>query len=607
MNGLTFAATTFGKDWFSHLQAYGLETAANSWLEKTITQAYDALDTADQQVMAGIIPGTGGVAYVTCRLRERLYDAMLEPFLSQRLSVYSTKEIFYELISTRKEQVSLLQQHTEAVTAAEPEDAIIDVTEDAIIDITSEERPIVYDTVSEAATTADTGAAGEDDPDNGAYEEESWKLGHKYKATLGLSSQEAGWLNKFFNPCNSFLAVEGCCIATIRLYLHCMKKLNAALMKKGKTLSKEAKLFRDLLQLPSNANPYTVTYERQNFESQIYLTIFKRAENAVREFYQHKRKIGQAFPFAAYAARFEKAFGALTTEILNDSDHAIPLPDRETELQLNKMNVNRWKASFDQWVSTLNENNAAQIADQVTRLCAANVQNDTLENIYYEASKSFARVDKEMAVRFYLHYIYTDLHSEKIDNRQLGKTIQKNLFASTEQLQAFEVIANQLIASKDLPAALTAVATIYEKKRRRINLDDAAIAAVRDLNRETVERLNVILQEDEEEMATAGEEITIQLHSAAPAVSSTENIVFVTGLDLNDHQRDLLTLFRDNDCSLPAGEVISYARSRKLFKNQLIESINDCCYEQLDDILIEEAEDRYEMNAFYYQKIINLC
>ena len=41
-----------------------------------------------------------------------------------------------------------------------------------------------------------------------------------------------------------------------------------------------------------------------------------------------------------------------------------------------------------------------------------------------------------------------------------------------------------------------------------------------------------------------------------------------------------------------------------MFRNQLIESINESCFETLDDILIEEEEDYYQINEDYYKQIL---
>jgi hypothetical protein len=44
--------------------------------------------------------------------------------------------------------------------------------------------------------------------------------------------------------------------------------------------------------------------------------------------------------------------------------------------------------------------------------------------------------------------------------------------------------------------------------------------------------------------------------------------------------------------------------ARRVFKNQLIDSINEVCFAVLDDILIEEEEEYYLINKDHYQKIL---
>jgi hypothetical protein len=46
-----------------------------------------------------------------------------------------------------------------------------------------------------------------------------------------------------------------------------------------------------------------------------------------------------------------------------------------------------------------------------------------------------------------------------------------------------------------------------------------------------------------------------------------------------------------------------FAKSKGIFKNQLIESINEICYDFLDDVLIEEEDDYYTINRNYFQTI----
>jgi hypothetical protein len=47
----------------------------------------------------------------------------------------------------------------------------------------------------------------------------------------------------------------------------------------------------------------------------------------------------------------------------------------------------------------------------------------------------------------------------------------------------------------------------------------------------------------------------------------------------------------------------TFAKSNSVMKNQLVESINELCYELLDDVLIEEDDEYYTIDPRYYQKI----
>jgi hypothetical protein len=62
-------------------------------------------------------------------------------------------------------------------------------------------------------------------------------------------------------------------------------------------------------------------------------------------------------------------------------------------------------------------------------------------------------------------------------------------------------------------------------------------------------------------------------------------------------------MFLKNNFSMPQIEIEEFAKSKGVFKNQLIESINESCYEILDDVLIEEEDDYYTIFPEYFQKI----
>ena len=69
--------------------------------------------------------------------------------------------------------------------------------------------------------------------------------------------------------------------------------------------------------------------------------------------------------------------------------------------------------------------------------------------------------------------------------------------------------------------------------------------------------------------------------------------------DLEVHDR-LLAQLADDDSRRPE----AVAKRHGALRNQLIDGLNDACYELLDDVLIEESGDGYTIYEPYYQKIV---
>jgi hypothetical protein len=69
-------------------------------------------------------------------------------------------------------------------------------------------------------------------------------------------------------------------------------------------------------------------------------------------------------------------------------------------------------------------------------------------------------------------------------------------------------------------------------------------------------------------------------------------------------QMETIELFFKNSFSISMSVFESFARVKGIFKNQLIESINESCFEKLDDILIEEDDDFYIINEESYQRLL---
>jgi hypothetical protein len=89
--------------------------------------------------------------------------------------------------------------------------------------------------------------------------------------------------------------------------------------------------------------------------------------------------------------------------------------------------------------------------------------------------------------------------------------------------------------------------------------------------------------------------------------TATTSDAFAAAWGLSATQQALLARFGEQALTLPQAEVEAFARQHGALRNQLIDSINEQCYEQLDDVLIEEDGDTYTIYESYYQQLATPC
>lgn len=592
----------FREEWTNYLRSYGFpDNPKENFYEianKTVSLLHkDEITLLNkallhQQVYTGIAP---------VRVIPYEYDCLFEGTLNLLLADHYDEQqlaaVYKQVISYHQERQQLAGTTATAVLPAPAYNGI------DVIDISLEGGRIDYSEMPVPEPAPVTITSTDNTP---SYYEENAKLGHRFKEKLYLNVREVDWLNKFWNPDNIFLSVEGCCIAVIRLYLACIKAVDKEYKQSDSSFETCISNLTDnaMQVLYPGKSKNDAVYYRERLESDIYLTIFKRAENAVREKYRQKRKLNEDFPYDKYSAAFEDQIGRFVAEAVVSRDKAIPPADRVTEIQLNAQNNTRWRLFFDEIEQKVSRDNYAACISEVVQLAALNINNPQKENIFFEASKLFASYDRQDAVRFYLKYLHADLRSEKADQKQLPKNIHKSLFKTEQEKQSFELVAGNLVQTLNLKAALEEVPGIFAKKRRTVQLDAAAIEAVISAHNETVESLNKLLQDDEpEEVAVLPPIASITLLPPVVEIKTGNAIAFAEGIVLNNHQEELLSVFKENAFSLPAEKVGHFAKERKLFRDQLIESINSSCYEVLDDLLIEEYDDTYTITESYFQTI----
>jgi len=448
------------------------------------------------------------------------------------------------------------------------------------------------------------------------YQEyDNWKLGTKYRAKLNLDESDVRLLNKVWQPHNNFSAIDYCCVEIIKLFLATVTSLTKQYLQEGTTIDIQLTIIADVVarkHLNYRANSPNYKYSIDQTKDQVYSTIFKYCENIVRESYEHKRKLSIDFYGQTPLAQkeFDDRVGLKIISMKSDLISKVNPPDKETEIELNSQNTSRWKNRFDEITKNFKAENINDYIESLKHLTKLNIRTASLENIYFEASKFIAKVDKQASLILYVYYLYCDLVSSKFDNKKMTKTVQKCLFSSIEQVHEFEKIASDLINTKDLNKAIEAASQFYTPKRKRIKLSNEAIMDANKKHSGTVNLLNEYLQDGldvEGNSIKTGEvnteEIKIKISSD---VAIRDKTSISSGLKTTNVQQELLDIFRMEGFILSFERIELFAKSKGQFKNQLIESINDTCYEILDDVLIEEEDKNYTINPDYYNRIVSL-
>jgi hypothetical protein len=333
---------------------------------------------------------------------------------------------------------------------------------------------------------------------------------------------------------------------------------------------------------------------------QIYLNIFKHCENAVRELYGHKRKLDTNTDYKPAAQEgFEAKVVSRVMDLLQILTSKISKPDDDTEIELNSQNPNRWKDKFNQ-SKEVYERDPQEFLKLVYLLEKLNKENPSLGNLFLEVSKFLLKQQNNLSLSYYIKYLYHSSSVEGLDDKKFVQSIHKSLFKNAQQLDDFKKIVNDLIKDRDLDKALNASDKFYEIKRKKIELNKLSIQAAKQQHSETVSLLSEYLKEDDQESA-ASQEISKEI--LKEDIVQGNNSTFVSDISFNEIQAALVGLFKKNNFSVPRSDLEIFARSNSVFESRIIESINEACYDLLDDVLIEEEDDFYTMSQSYFNKI----
>lgn len=442
---------------------------------------------------------------------------------------------------------------------------------------------------------------------------ESWKLGKKYTRKLNLNDEQIELFDKLSFNNNVFNEIDFCRVQILKQFLRTLEYLYQNCIPVNKsyaTVIDELSEIIVALQYNYRRDSLNYKYTYDSVQTEILNHILKLCENNVREFYGIKRKINTDFNYnnPDILDKYNKKIVAKVEFFLLENQYSILDADYKTNIILNETNTNRWKTKFD--LIKEDYSNSIAFEREIFRLAEVNVKNPSLDALFFEASKFVSGFDKICALRLYIHYLDKDLNSSKFNKKQLTQTIQKSLFSTKEQLNDFEKILSEFVANRNLETALEKVNTLYLPKRKRIVIDREAIKNIQIQHSETADILGKILDDDLEyenvsqstEEASNKEELTINIinENSEPQVSK-----YLEELDLNNIQQEILDFFEKQSFNILQTDLADFVKSKNLFLGSTIESINDKCYEILDDNLIEEEDEYFTINTDYYKKLLN--
>lgn len=445
---------------------------------------------------------------------------------------------------------------------------------------------------------------------NSNYDYNYWQLGSKYKTKLNLKDEDVFILNSLIDTNNKFNSIEFCEIQLIRMVLDCINFIKEYYVKNPVSYNDKVKILANIEKTRSFR--FSDNSINRYDEQIINQCIFKTCENAFRDYFKVGRKTDLSWYLHSEQSInfFNENILSVIKDYINQKVLEIGEIDFKSEIEINNYNRSRYKHKLNSLSEKFEKEKILEYKQGIEELAKRNHGNPYIENIYYEASKFITKYDKVLALQFYIFYLHHDLQSTYFDNKPFNKTIQKSLFKTNEQLQDFEQIVAEFINDKNLEKALNAVSKIYEVKRKKIQLDRSTIKEVQQQHSGTVELLNEYLRDESEEgnslfdsQEINSEEINLKIvqQNDKPRQSA-----FLSELSLHPNQISILEIFSKHNFSVPQIEIEEFVKSKGLFKNQIIESINEACYEVLDDVLIEDEEDYYTIIPESFQKIITI-
>jgi len=419
-----------------------------------------------------------------------------------------------------------------------------------------------------------------------------WSFSDRYSEKLRLSKSEQilfdYFESKWDSMCSGFEFMK---IRQVELFREVMKDV------KEQLIYNTAISFNFKSQNGAYDHSQSVfTYHDLTIEEKVRMVkncIFRLCRNKLYERYELNRSV-DIFTYEHNERSKKEITGLLELvgPLIDPLAKKLPEFTDEEETEVNTVYRTRWRIVHEEVKAAFNQNMDVQYYLQnIHRLTKINKENPGVQHLLFDAAKLLAGINNVAALKVYLQYIDVYHHFFNDEEKPLPKCTCKKLFRKEGLQSLFEDIVNQYKKDKDREKAYEAIHDLYLPVRRKINLDKKEIEKITRLHSETVQLLNEVMDEEEDE-----EEVVEKM----PVVNNLQSAHHL----LDGHQLELLGLFKQSDYCMTKTEVEDFAKSKGFMANGLIEKINDLCYETLDDVLIEDDEDCFVVSDDYLKTII---
>jgi hypothetical protein len=294
-----------------------------------------------------------------------------------------------------------------------------------------------------------------------------------------------------------------------------------------------------------------------------------------------------------------KIYTRIISEVLDEPALA---ETAEKEAGMIFMTVEELDRRFDTLLEQLEELHGRRKIGHIKAFLSKYAACKHIKDIYFRAMPLVLPLEKMETLYAYIHYFNLSmLHSTGI--KPLPAKIKREIFRSEDRYINFMTLLESLDPEQDLDAVFLKVKQFFIPEKKNIRLDREKIAHIKTQHAVTVQKLAKILSGPEEKRAEPAAAPVVESPSSLEHIFASptprEQPTSVSGVPFNADQKAFLELILRYNRPLPDLEAVRFAQSRKLFKNQLVDGINQLFYDYFEDVLVEESRDGFVINPDY--------